>query len=149
MNGDDIMNESISLEQAIENIQNYAIKSVYPTAGAFSGSVDITKHPEAYPLSPRILSQVPDDILKIYGAERGAKKWKQLATSIFRITLLADVRVEVAKLMRDILEMWDEERKFMYKGKDGKDYTSFEAVRSADEFYTQHENPTIENGRSR
>ena len=57
--------------------------------------------------------------------------------------------VEVAKLMRDILAMWDEERKFMYKGKDGKDYTSFEEVKSVDEFYTQQENPLIEKGRSR
>ena len=45
--------------------------------------------------------------------------------------------------------MWDEERKFMYKGKDGKDYTSFEEVKSVDEFYTQQENPLIEKGRSR
>ena len=51
--------------------------------------------------------------------------------------------------MRDILEMWDEERKFMYKGKDGKDYTSFEQVSSVDELYVQQENPTIEQGRSR
>ena len=51
--------------------------------------------------------------------------------------------------MRDILAMWDEERKFMYKGKDGKDYTSFEEVKSVDEFYTQQENPLIEKGRSR
>ena len=35
------------------------------------------------------------------------------------------------------------------KGKDGKDYTSFEQVRSVNEFYTQQENPTIEQGRSR
>ena len=30
-----------------------------------------------------------------------------------------------------------------------KDYTSFEQVRSVNEFYTQQENPTIEQGRSR
>lgn len=143
------MKENIDLSTAIEMIQNYAIKSVYPTVGTFSGSVDITKHPEAYSLPPRILNQVPDVILKLYGEEKGTKKWKELATSIFRLTLVADVRVEVAKLMRDILEMWDEERKFMYKGKDGKDYTSFGDVRTVDEFYMQQENPTIENGRSR
>lgn len=143
------MKENIDLATAFEMIQNYAIKSVYPTVGAFSGSVDITKHPEAYSLPPSILTQIPDEILKLYGEEKGARKWKELATSFFRLTLVADVRVEVAKLMRDILEMWDEERKFMYKGKDGKDYTSFEQVRSVDEFYAQQENPTIEQGRSR
>lgn len=143
------MKENIDLSTAIEMIQNYAIESVYPTVGTYSGSVDITKHPESYSLPPRILNQVPDVILKLYGEEKGARKWKELATSIFRLTLVADVRVEVAKLMRDILEIWDEERKFMYKGKDGKDYTSFEDVRSVDEFYMQQENPTIENGRSR
>ena len=143
------MKENIDLATAFEMIKNYAIKSVYPTVGTFSNSVDITKHPEAYPLSPRILAQIPDEILKLYGEEKGARKWKELATSFFRLTLVADTRVEVAKLMRDILEMWDEERKFMYKGKDGKDYTSFEQVRSVDEFYAQQENPTIEQGRSR
>lgn len=143
------MKENIDLATAFEMIQNYAIKSVYPTVGAFSGSVDITKHPEVYSLPPRILTQIPDEILKLYGEEKGARKWKELATSFFRLTLVADVRVEVAKLMRDILEMWDEERKFMYKGKDGKDYTSFEQVRSVNEFYAQQENPTIEQGRSR
>lgn len=143
------MKENIDLATAFEMIQNYAIKSVYPTVGTFSDSVDITKHPEAYPLSPKILAQIPDEILKLYGEEKGARKWKELATSFFRLTLVADTRVEVAKLMRDILEMWDEERKFMYKGKDGKDYTSFEQVRSVDEFYAQQENPTIEQGRSR
>lgn len=143
------LKENIDLATAFEMIKNYAIKSVYPTVGTFSNSVDITKHPEAYPLSPRILAQIPDEILKLYGEEKGARKWKELATSFFRLTLVADTRVEVAKLMRDILEMWDEERKFMYKGKDGKDYTSFEQVRSVDEFYAQQENPTIEQGRSR
>lgn len=143
------MKENIDLATAFEMIQNYAIKSVYPTVGTFSDSVDITKHPEAYPLSPKILAQIPDEILKLYGEEKGARKWKELATSFFRLTLVADTRVEVAKLMRDILEMWDEEHKFMYKGKDGKDYTSFEQVRSVDEFYAQQENPTIEQGRSR
>ncbi len=143
------MKENIDLATAFEMIQNYAIKSVYPTVGAFSGSVDITKHPEAYSLPPSILNRVPDEILRLYGEEKGARKWKELATSLFRLTLVADVRVEVAKLMRDILEMWYEERKFMYKGKDGKDYTSFEQVRSVDEFYAQQENPTIEQGRSR
>lgn len=143
------MKENIDLATAFEMIQNYAIKSVYPTVGTFSDSVDITKHPEAYPLSPKILAQIPDEILKLYGEEKGARKWKEIATSFFRLTLVADTRVEVAKLMRDILEMWDEERKFMYKGKDGKDYASFEQVMSVDEFYAQQENPTIEQGRSR
>lgn len=143
------MKENIDLATAFEMIQAYAIKSVYPTVGAFSDSVDITKHPEAYSLPSRILTQIPDEILKLYGEEKGARKWKELATSFFRLTLVADVRVEIVKLMRDILEMWDEERKFMYKGKDGKDYTSFEQVRYVDEFYAQHENPTIEKGRSR
>ena len=40
------LNENIDLATAFEMIQNYALKSVYPTVGAFSGSVDITKHPE-------------------------------------------------------------------------------------------------------
>ena len=44
------LNENIDLATAFEMIQNYALKSVYPTVGAFSGSVDITKHPEAYSL---------------------------------------------------------------------------------------------------
>ena len=143
------MKENIDLATAFEMIQNYAIKSVYPTVGAFSGSVDITKHPEAYSLPSSIINHIPDEILRLYGEEKGARKWKELATSFFRLTLVSDVRVEVAKLMRDILEMWDEERKFMFKGKDGKDYTSFEQVRSVDEFYAQQENPTIEQGRSR
>lgn len=143
------MKDNIDLATAFEMIEKYAIKSVYPTVGTFSDSVDITKHPEAYPLPPRILAQIPDEILKLYGEVKGAIKWKEIATSFFRLTLVADTRVEVAKLMRDILEMWDEERKFMYKGKDGKDYTSFEQVRSVDEFYAQQENPTIEQGRSR
>ena len=119
------MKENIDLVTAFEMIQNHALKSVYPTVGAFSGSVDITKHPEAYSLPSSILNQVPGEILRLYGEEKGARKWKELATSFFRLTLVSDVRVEVAKLMRDILAMWDEERKFMYKGKDGKDYTSF------------------------
>lgn len=143
------LKDNIDLATAFEMIEKYAIKSVYPTVGTFSDSVDITKHPEAYPLPPRILAQIPDEILKLYGEVKGAIKWKEIATSFFRLTLVADTRVEVAKLMRDILEMWDEERKFMYKGKDGKDYTSFEQVRSVDEFYAQQENPTIEQGRSR
>ena len=143
------LKENIDLATAFEMIQNYAIKSVYPTVGAFSGSVDITIHPEAYSLPSSIINHIPDEILRLYGEEKGARKWKELATSFFRLTLVSDVRVEVAKLMRDILEMWDEERKFMFKGKDGKDYTSFEQVRSVDEFYAQQENPTIEQGRSR
>ena len=143
------LKENIDLVTAFEMIQNYALKSVYPTVGAFSGLVDITKHPEAYSLPSSILNQVPGEILRLYGEEKGARKWKELATSFFRLTLVSDVRVEVAKLMRDILAMWDEERKFMYKGKDGKDYTSFEEVKSVDEFYTQQENPLIEKGRSR
>lgn len=51
--------------------------------------------------------------------------------------------------MRDILEMWDEERKYMYKGKDGNYYTSFEEVRSVDEFYTKEQNPPIDNSKIR
>ena len=143
------LKENIDLATAFEMIQNYALNSVYPTVGAFSGSVDIPKHTEAYSLPSSILNQVPGEILRLYGEEKGARKWKELATSFFRLTLASDVRVEVAKLMRDILAMWDEERNFMYKGKDGKDYTSFEEVRSVDEFYTQQENPLIEKGRSR
>lgn len=143
------MKENIDLATAFEMIQDYAIKSVFPTYKAFSNSVDITKHPEAYPLPPRILTKIPDEILKLHGEVIGARKWKKLATSFFRLTLIADVRVEVAKLMRDVLEMWDEERKFMYKGKDGNNYTSFEQVRSVDELYVQQENPAKEQGRSR
>lgn len=143
------LKENIDLATALEMVQDYAIKSVYLTYKPFSDSVDITKHPEAYSLPPRILTQIPDEILKLYGEVIGARKWKEIATSFFRLALIADVRVEVVKLMRDILEMWDEERKFMYKGKDGKDYTSFEQVRSVDELYVQQENPTIEQGRSR
>lgn len=143
------LKENIDLATAFEMIQDYAIKSVYPTYKAFSDSVDITKHPEAYSLPPRILTKIPDEILKLYGEVIGARKWKELATSFFRLTLIADVRVEVAKLMRDVLEMWDEERKFMYKGKDGNNYTSFEQVRSVDELYVQQENPAKEQGRSR
>ena len=143
------LKENIDLATALEMVRDYAIKSVYPTVGTFSDSVDITKHPEAYSLPPRILTQIPDEILKLYGEVIGARKWKEIATSFFRLALIADVRVEVVKLMRDILEMWDEERKFMYKGKDGKDYTSFEQVRSVDELYVQQENPAKEQGRSR
>ena len=139
------MKENIDLGMAIDMIQDYAIKLVYSTEGTFNGSVDITKQPEAHSLPPRILYQVPDIFFKLYGEEKGTLKWKELATSIFRLTLVADVRVEVVKLMRDILEMWDEERKYMYKGKDEKDYTSFEEVRSVDEFYTEEQNPPIDN----
>ena len=143
------LKENIDLETAIEMIQDYAIKAVYPTVGTFNGSVDITKQPENYSLPPRILNQVPDEIIKLYGEDIGTLKWKKLATSIFRLSLVADVRVEVAKLLRDILEMWNDERKIMYKGRDGKDYKSFEEVRTIDDFYTQQENPIIEKGISR
>ena len=78
-----------------------------------------------------------------------SKPWEKFAKLYHNLVLRQDTRVLIVKLMRSLLVLWDEERKFMFKGKDGKDYTSFEEVRSVDEFYTQQENPTIEQGRSR
>ena len=150
MNGDDIMKENIDLGAAIEKIQNYAINSFHPSyVRADSNPADVAKYSDFAELPHDIIGQVPDVILKVYGEKKGALEWRKIATAIFKLTVVYDASVEVTRLMRALLAVWDEERKFMFKGKDGKDYTSFEDVRSADEFYTQHENPTIENGRSR
>ena len=144
------MKENIDLGAAIEKIQNYAINSFQPSyVRADSKPADVAKYSDFIELPHGIIDQVPDVILKVYGEEKGALEWKKIATAVFKLTVVSDVRVEVAILMRALLAVWDEERKFMFKGKDGKDYTSFEQVRSVNEFYTQQENPTIEQGRSR
>lgn len=144
------MKENIDLGAAIEKIQNYAINSFQPSyVRADSNPADVAKYSDFIELPHNIIGQVPDVILKVYGEEKGAIKWREIATAIFKLTVVSDVRVDAARLVRALLAVWDEERKFMFKGKDGKDYTSFEQVKSVDEFYAQQENPTIEQSRNR
>ena len=49
--------------------------------------------------------------------------------------------------MRELAKAWYEQQLFMHKGKDGKDYVSFEETRYADENYVEQENPTLSSRR--
>ena len=154
MNGDDIMNENITLKQALESIEKYAINSHHPSEPSASyredpSAIAYFSQFNPTPLPSSVITKVPEEFLNIYGKEKGTKEWRKFAKLYYDLVLKKDTRVLIVELMRSLLVLWDEERKYMYKGKDEKDYASFEAVRSADEFYTQHENPTLENGRSR
>lgn len=148
------MNEKITLEQALESIENYAINSHHPSEPSASyredpSAIAYFSQFNPTPLPSSVIAKVPEEFLKIYGKEKGTLEWEKFAKLYHNLVLRQDTRVLIVKLMRSLLVLWDEERKFMFKGKDGKDYTSFEEVRSVDEFYTQQENPTIEQGRSR
>ena len=144
------MRENIDLLTAMKKIENYAINSFKPnyvTANTSPGNV--AQYSDFIELPQYIINQVPNEILELYGEEKGTLEWKEIATSFFKLVVICDTRVEVNRLMRALLAVLDEERKFMYKGKDGKDYTSSEQVKSVNEFYTQQENPTQKNGRGR
>lgn len=147
------MNEKIDLETAFEIIQNYAINSFSPSASygfeLSKGPDGIAKHSDFNTLPPSIFNKIPEPFLLVYDEKTAASKWKNIAEAYFMLVANKDTRVEVARLMRALLEFWDLERKFMYKGKDGKDYTSSKEAELVNEFYSQQENPTIDKGRSR
>lgn len=68
---------------------------------------------------------------------------------LFYAAASSGLAADILGTLRDIIDLYEMQLKNMYKGKDRKDYTSFEQVRSVDEFYVQQENPTIEQDRSR
>ena len=143
------MNENITFEQALENIQNYAI-NIAPSIARFrEDPAVIAQLSDFHPLLSSVFNKVPVELLEVYGEKRGKLEWQKLAKLYFQLVVLKETRAEVVRLMRALLTFRDEERKLMYKGKDGEDYISFEQVRSANEFYAQQENSKIEKGRSR
>ena len=150
------MNENIKiydLKTAFEIIQNYAINTFRPSASDGSelsnGPDGIAKYSDYDALPPSIFNKIPEPLLLVYDEKTAASEWKNIAEAYFMLVANKDTRVEVARLMRALLEFWDLERKFMYKGKDGKDYTSSKEAELVNEFYPQQENPTIDKGRSR
>ena len=147
------MNEKIDLKTAFELIQNYAINSFNPSASygfeLSQGPDGIAKYSNFDALPSSIFNKIPEAFLLVYDEKTAASKWKSIAEAYFMLVVNKDTRVQVTRLMRALLEFWDLERKFMYKGKDGKDYTSFKEAELVNEFYSQQENPTIDKGRSR
>lgn len=92
------------------------------------------------PLPSKVSKVVPKDL----GLQNiSPAKWEAYAYSFYRVMVLADNRVEAARIMRELAKAWDEQQKFMHKGKDGKDYVSFDETRYADENYLEQENPTL------
>lgn len=95
-----------------------------------------------------LIELVPDMFFAVYDEEKAKQEWKKIAELTYAAAS-SGLAADILGTLRDIMDMYEMQLKTMYKGKDGKDYTSFEQVRSVDEFYAQQENPTMEHGRSR
>ena len=95
-----------------------------------------------------LIEKVPDVFVAAYGEEKARLKWKNLAR-LYYYVMSTSLEADMVATLRELIAMYNEQLKFIYKGKDGKDYSSFEEVQKVNEFYTLHENPTIEKGRSR
>lgn len=54
---------------------------------------------------------------------------------LFYAAASSGLAADILGTLRDIIDLYEMQLKNMYKGKDRKDYTSFEQVRSVDEFY--------------
>ena len=84
----------------------------------------------------------------MYGEEKGKQLWPGFVR-LYYSKMSSGMEAEVIAALTDIIDLYDKQLRTMYKGKDGKDYVSSEDVKSANDFYIQQENPTIEHGRSR
>ena len=142
------MKETIDLLTAFENIQNYAINSFKPSyVTADSKPSDVAQYSDFRELPHSIIEQVPEEFL-LLGKEKGALEWKKFAENLYFLVASKDTRVQAARLVRALLAVWNEERKCMYKGEDGKDYYSREALESAnqdymDQMYTENKPRTM------
>ena len=134
------MNESAyTFEEVLKVIEEYALSL---PAGLIAGPNGELHLP---PLPAKVSKVVPKDLRL---PNMSPKRWEGYAYSFYRVIVLADDRVEAARIMRELAKAWDEQQKFMHKGKDGKEYVSFEETRFADENYVEQENPTL-SGRRR
>lgn len=74
---------------------------------------------------------------------------KRLAKAkvVRRKTELEELEEEIRKVFKVAIKDADERSKNKFKGKDGREYDSFEELSAANEFYEQTNNPTIQRHR--
>ena len=135
------MNENLNaytFDEALKVIEECALNLPAGLVAGPNGELHLP------PLPSKVSKVVPKDLgLPNMSPER----WEEYAYSFYRVMVLADNRVEAARIMRELAKAWDEQQKFMHKGKDGKEYVSFEETRYADEKYVDQENPTLSSRR--
>lgn len=131
------MNENLNaytFDEALKVIEKYALSL---PAGLIIGPNGELHLP---PLPAKVSIIVPKDL----GLTNiSPAKWEVFAYSFYRVMVLADDWVEAARKMRELVKAWDEQQKFMYKGKDENNYVSFEETRYADKNYVEQENPNL------
>lgn len=131
------MSENLSaytLEDALKVIEKCALSL---PAGLVAGPNSELHLP---PLPPEISNVVPKDLVS---KNISHTKWEGYAYAFYRVIAFSDNRVEAARIVRELVKAWDEQQKFMHKGKDGKDYESFEEARYSDEIYVEQESPDL------
>ena len=116
------MIDMIELEETLKNIEEIA--NNYPS--------------RALPFL--LKNNVPAIFIELYGEERGKEEWDALAEKAYKF-YCDDLKRETAALFKHVIEMYKRQLECMYKGEDGKDYTSFDDLQEADREYVRSLNP--------
>lgn len=125
-------NVVLELENALREVLDYA-----------------TNNPQVDKLPVDTFTKVPEAFIKLYGSKLGREKWETFASACYRVFRANndDLTLGIAEACKQIIAMYVEQLKYMYKARDGKDYVSFADAIAANNDYDMSLNP--EKGRSR
>ena len=136
------MQRIIDLIDTFEKIQQHSFKIVGDNSADFGEEADVKKLSEAFPLPKEFLDEVPEIYIELCGKEEGITMWKNHAITWYIATLAYanHLRTIMLRLFRELLTEAQKKQRFMYIGKNGRNYDSLAVVREENRLYVQQEN---------